>query len=479
MREHIAWAVGLGLLLGVGALATASPATLATAAPDGRMSGHGAVTAGLAPGVVQDPIPPDEPRVADGWNPHPIHLIRPAAAPLSAMALLGKRIFVDASLSASGRLACASCHSPRHCYGPPNDLPAMRGGPAVSDQGVRAVPSLMYLERQPNFSIGPDNEENETVSLTQMAAAGQVATRTRKTAHDTVQTAANLVPQGGLFWDGRADTLQQQALVPMLNPIEMDGGSVEAVATHLHHAAYATDMQRLFGPSIFADPAMAVAEALFAVARYQVEEPSFHPYSSKFDDWLQGKARFTPAEQRGYRLFNDPKKANCGGCHLDQPTPDGRPPLFTDHQFEALGAPRNMALTVNRDPAYFDLGICGPYRDDMAEQTQYCGMFLTPTLRNVATRHVFFHNGVFDSLRQVMDFYDFRDVAPGRVYPHGADGSVAKFDDIPRKYWPNVDVADPPFDRKPGDAPAMTPGDEADIIAFLRTLTDGYTPAGR
>ena len=483
MRRRRAWVTGLRLLLAASAMPAATLfATSVMAGLDGRTaSGHDAPKAGLAPGAAHDatvhPGGSDgSAGVESGWNPHPIHLVRPSVAPLSAMALLGRQVFFDRSLSSSGRLPCASCHSPQHFYGPPNAAPAMIGGPTLASQGVRAVPSLMYLERQPNFSIGPDNEENETVSLTQMAALGETAARTQKTAHDTAQTAANMVPQGGLFWDGRADTLQQQALVPMLNPLEMDGGNVAAIAARLQQSPYAAQMQQLFGPSIFADPQMAVAEALFSVARYQIEDPGFHPYTSKFDYWLEGKARFTPAELRGYQLFNNPEKANCGGCHLDQPTPGGRPPLFTDHQFEALAAPRNPALAANRDPSYFDLGICGPWRADMRDQTQYCGMFLTPTLRNVATRHVFFHNGVFDSLQQVMDFYDFRDVEPQRVYPRGADGVVEKYNDIPGKFQANVDVADPPFNRKPGDAPAMTPADEADIIAFLRTLTDGYRP---
>jgi cytochrome c peroxidase len=130
-------------------------------------------------------------------------------------------------------------------------------------------------------------------------------------------------------------------------------------------------------------------------------------------------------------------------------------------------------LPANRDASYFDLGICGPYRADMRKQTQFCGMFITPTLRNVATRHVFFHNGVFTTLQQVMDFYAFRDVQPRKVYPNGA-----KYDDIPPQYRANVDVVDPPFDRNPGDPPAMTEQDESDIIAFLKTLTDGYDPGG-
>jgi cytochrome c peroxidase len=414
--------------------------------------------------------------IARGENPYPVRLIRPPAKPLSAMARLGRAVFVDASLSSSGRLSCASCHSPRHAYGPPGDAPAVNGGPEVSRQGVRAVPSLMYLERQPSFSIGPDDDENETVSLTQLAVLGQQTPRTKKTATNTMETAANVVPQGGLFWDGRADTLQDQALGPLLSPLEMDGGSVAAVAAKLRRAAYSGRMARLFGASVFATPRLAVSETLFAVARYQIEEPSFHRYTSKFDYWLEGKARLTPEELRGYRLFNNPEKANCSGCHLDEPRPDGLPPLFTDGQFEALGAPRNPALAANRDKAYFDLGICGPYRTDMRNETQFRGMFRTPTLRNVATRRVFFHNGVFHSLMEVQDFYNYRDTEPERVYPRAADGAVARFGDIPLAYRGNVDVDDPPFDRHLGDQPAMTPEEERDIIAFPRTLTDGYQP---
>jgi cytochrome c peroxidase len=189
---------------------------------------------------------------------------------------------------------------------------------------------------------------------------------------------------------------------------------------------------------------------------------------------LQGKARLTRAEMRGYILFNDPAKGDCAACHLDQPAPDGQPPVFTDHQFEALGVPRNPALVVNDNPHYFDEGICGPYRMDLTAQTQFCGMFLTPTLRNVATRHVFLHNGIYHSLQEVMDFYNYRDTDPGKIYPRNAAGGVEKFNDLPRKYWSNIDITDPPFDRNLGERPAMTQKDERDIIAFLGTLTDGY-----
>ena len=282
------------------------------------------------------------------------------------------------------------------------------------------------------------------------------------------------MPQGGLFWDGRVNTLQQQADGPLFNSFEMDAGTPDAVAAKLARASYAGAFKQLFGADIFSDPSQAVAEALSAVARYQVEDASFHPYSSRYDAWLEGRARLDSAQLRGYLLFNDPDKGNCAACHLDRPTRDGLPPLFTDHQYEALGLPRNPHIPANRDPHYFDLGICGPFRKDLAKQTQYCGMFLTPTLRNVAERHVFFHNGVYHTLMQVLKFYDFRDTEPQKIYPRDHSGRIDKFNDLPAKYRANVDTVDPPFDRRLGETPALTRRDMRDIIAFLGTLTDGY-----
>ncbi len=417
--------------------------------------------------------------LASGENPAPIRLVRPPTAPLSAVARLGRAIFHDRALSASGQQSCASCHDPANHYGPPGDLPVMPGGPTLHAQNDRAAPSLEYLERQPPFSVGPDKDEDETSSLAQMVAVGRGAARAVKRAANIEQSAANMVPQGGLFWDGRVDTLQQQALQPLLNPVEMANADAAVVAAKLRRARYASGFSRIFGAGVLGNRDLLLNEAMFAVARYQIEDSGFHPYTSKFDFWLEGRARLAPAELRGYRLFNDPARANCGGCHVDQAGRDGQPPRFTDGQFEALGAPRNPALANTRDRGFFDLGLCGPFRADLRAQVQYCGMFLTPTLRNVATRHSFFHNGVFRGLRAVLDFYDDRDVAPDKVYPRDSDGSVAKFNDMPARYRGNVDVVDPPFDRHPGDAPAMSGQDEADIIAFLRALTDGYRPAER
>jgi cytochrome c peroxidase len=415
--------------------------------------------------------------LALGENPHPVRLVVPADPPLSAMAQLGRKLFYDERLSGSGRMSCASCHDPAFAYGPVGSEPVVMGGPRGSTPGSRAVPSLRYLYSQPPFTIGPDIETGNDVpvALAQQAQAATGQARALKTAQAPQAAAANLVPQGGLFWDGRADTLEQQINGPLYNPAEMDGGTVQEVARKLASGPYAADFARLFGPSVLQNPGMAVDEAMFAIGRFEIEDPSFHPFTSKYDAWLQGRARLTRAQLAGYLLFNDPARGNCAACHLDQPTRDGRPPLFTDHQFEALGVPRNPAIPADRDPHYYDLGICGPYRTDMRTQRQYCGMFLTPTLRNVALRRVFFHNGVFHDLAQVLDFYVDRDLHPGRFYPRNAAGQVVKYDDIPPQYRANVDTVDAPLNRHPGEVPALSPAQIRDVIAFLDTLTDGYT----
>ncbi|MBB2205242.1 cytochrome-c peroxidase [Gluconacetobacter takamatsuzukensis] len=404
----------------------------------------------------------------DGSNPCPITLHRPPTVLLSAMAQIGRSLFHDPALSGSGRQSCASCHDPAHHYAPAGSAAVAQGGTDLTRDGLRAVPTLTYLETRPGFSIGPDDAETESAATPSTAAIGPHGA---KTAQNNTDSAANLVPQGGLFWDGRADTLQQQINGPLFNPDEM-ASTRAIVLARLARGPYAPMLRRLGGPAVARSDDLLLSEALFAIARYQIEDPSFHPYASPFDDWLEGRARMTPAQRRGYLLFNDPAKGNCAACHPDRPRPDGTPPLLTDHQFEALGIPRNRTLAANRDPAFHDLGLCGPVRTDMVGRADLCGLFVTPTLRNAATRHAFFHNGVYRTLDEVMDFYVLRDVAPDRIYPKDHDGRPMRYDDLPPPYHANLDITDAPFDRHPGDAPALTPRERQDIIAFLHMLTD-------
>src|SRR5262249_52421149 len=145
--------------------------------------------------------------------------------------------------------------------------------------------------------------------------------------------------------------------------------------------------------------------------------------------YLDGKAELTPAERRGLDLFKDPQRGNCAACHTVQLGANGAHPLFTDFSHEAVGAPRNPEIPANADPHYYDLGLCGPLRTDKRDEKKYCGLSKTPTLRNVAIRGAFFHNGRFHELEEALHFYVERDAKPSKWYPQ--PGSKQHFDDLP------------------------------------------------
>ena len=209
----------------------------------------------------------------------------------------------------------------------------------------------------------------------------------------------NEPPTGGFGADGRFNSLHEQASLPLLATNEMANANRAAVVAALRQSMYAEGFRRAFGERIFDDTVRAYAQALYAIERFELQDVSFHPYDSKFDAHLDGRVSLTPAERRGLELFDDPNRGNCASCHVDRKGADGTHPLFTDYQFGALGVPRNPEIAANGDSTYFDQGLCGPARNDQRTRTDYCGMFKTPSLRNVATRGAFFHNGRFHSLR--------------------------------------------------------------------------------
>jgi cytochrome c peroxidase len=368
-----------------------------------------------------------------------------------AVAALGKQIFFDRSLSASGNMSCATCHSPAFAYGPPNGRAVQLGGAHLTLAGTRAVPSLRYtLNRTPIWF------HEQAVSLGE-------------------RLIENEPPAGGFTADGRFDHLRDQASFPLLAPNEMANRSPAAVAEKLAAAPYAATMRAVFGANVFADAAGAFAQARYALERFELTDPSFHPFTSKYDAYLDGLATLTPAEAHGKKLFDDPARAGCEICHPDAKGANGAHPVFTDFQFEALGVPRNPEIAANRDPRYHDLGLCGPLRTDMSAVASDCGLFKTPSLRNVATRHAFFHNGRFHTLRDALRFYVERDTDPQKWYPASRNGTIEKYDDIPARYRSNVDTIDAPLTHKRGERPIWSERDIGDVIAFLRTLTDGYS----
>ncbi|KWF68326.1 cytochrome-c peroxidase [Burkholderia multivorans] len=373
------------------------------------------------------------------------------AADAREMAALGKLMFFDPSLSASGRMSCATCHSPAHAYGPPNGFAAQFGGADLKRQGTRAVPSLRYvLNRTPAWSH---------------AQAASMAERLTETDN---------APIGGFGWDGRFNRLRDQASFPLLNPDEMANPSAEAVVAKLRRAPYADRFRRVFGAHAFDDPTQAFANATRAIERFELDDPSFHPYTSKFDYYLDGKVALSAQELRGKRLFDDPARGNCASCHIDQPGVNGAHPLLTDFTFEALGVPRNRELRANANPAYYDLGLCGPLRTDQTADRTNCGLFKTPSLRNAASRRVFFHNGRFHTLKDALRFYVQRDTDPAKWYPADRRGRVVQYDDLPPQLRVNVDRTDEPLTRKRGERPVWSERDIDDVAAFLATLDDGY-----
>jgi cytochrome c peroxidase len=369
----------------------------------------------------------------------------------TTLATLGREMFADPSLSASGKMSCASCHNPADAFGPPNALAVQFGGRDLLQPGLRAAPSLMYLQAVPAFTehfFDSDDEGDESVDNG---------------------------PTGGLTWDGRVDRGREQAKIPLLSPFEMANAGAADVAAKLRRTGYAGMFRRLFGQQVLDDPDKAFAAALEALEVYQQNWCEFYPYSSKYDAWLAGRVELTAAEQRGLQAFEDPAKGDCARCHLSRPANDGTPPQFTDYGLIALGVPRNRTIPANHDPKFFDLGLCGPLRTDFKHRADYCGLFMTPTLRNVATRHVFFHNGLVHTLREAVAFYAERDTKPEKWYPRDLDGRVEKYDDLPGRYRANIET-DPPFGGNPGDPPRLSDADIDDIVAFLRTLTDGWPP---
>src|SRR5262249_29432821 len=169
----------------------------------------------------------------------------------------------------------------------------------------------------------------------------------------------------------------------------------------------------------------------------------------------------------------------CSSCHFPGAGLNGSSGLFTDFSYEAIGVPRNPDIPANRDTEYFDIGVCGPLRTDHRPgdeaANKFCGLFKTPTLRNLPARRVFFHNGAMHSLEQVIRFYNTRDTMPELWYPKRG-GKVRKYDDLPAGYRANIDPQLPLDGRKAGSKPPMTERQMQDLICFLKTLDDDYHP---
>jgi len=367
--------------------------------------------------------------------------------PPTTLTARGRLLFMDPALSASGATACASCHEPTRAFGPANDRAVQRAGADGRAPGIRAVPSLTYTQSVPVFTEHFFDDEGD----------------------DSIDQG----PAGGRTWDGRAASAHEQARAPLLSPFEMANADDADVVAKVRAAAYAGQFRDAFGAGFFDRPEIAINGILLALEVYQQSPAAFYPYTSKYDAWLRDQASLSDAEERGRKLFNDPARGNCEHCHPSG-IRSGAFPVFTDYGYVALGVPRNADIPANSDVGYYDLGLCGPLRTDLSDHAAYCGRFRTPSLRNVALRPVFFHNGAVRTLKDAVEFYADRDSDPARWYPRGRDGAVRKFDDLPARYQRNVET-DVPFGATAGAPPTLSAADVSDLVAFLNTLTDGFS----
>jgi cytochrome c peroxidase len=422
----------------------------------------------------------------------------------STASAAGKAIFFDTSLSVSGKQACGTCHVPTLAFtaNPATDhgLPVPLGGPNMDQTGFRNAPSLMYASFTPPFSLTNG-------------------------------------PTGGFFRDGRASSLATQAEQPFVTPFEMANQDAAEVVSRLRNSPKTLQaFTAVYGEAVLDDPDTALEDMGLALAAYETEDPSFHPFSSKYDYWLQGQAQLTTQEQNGLNLFNNPVKGNCTACHPSQPQGYDSHALFTDFTFDNIGIPRNWKIPANTpgsvspidgaplttvmppvdvpDDAeypYYDMGLCGPFktaandpdaRVDLSGTTSLCGVFKVPTLRNVAITAPYFHNGAFQNLHQVLEWYVTRDINddtgnnpnPVAAGPGGnpymavgtfyvtASGTpdLYEYNDLPAEYDANVNVGEVPYTPPTfggGQAPTLTAAEIDDIVAFLCTLTDGFDPA--
>lgn len=372
-------------------------------------------------------------------------------AGLTPLERLGKRIFEDRTLSRPEGVSCASCHDAATAFQGVNGspVPAVARGSLPQSLGRRNTPTILYASFAPPFGF-IDDEDEET---------GKV----------------EKVPAGGQFLDGRASDLLAQFEGPLLDPLEMNAPSRKFAVEKIRDGAYAGLARDVYGDKLFDNPDTAFEKLAQSVVAYE-SSARFHPFASKFDDYLCGKTQLTSLEQKGFALFKDKNKGNCLACHVGKE--DSRNPqdwLFTDYTYDALGAPKNKAieLTMNNP----DLGLCKrPGLDKIApsgfDVASVCGAFKVPTLRNVAVTAPYLHNGAFTSLRDVVAFYATRDTEPKRWYPKDANGKVEKFNDLPAEARANVNTEEVPYDRRKGQKPRLSEKEVDAIVAFLETLTD-------
>jgi cytochrome c peroxidase len=331
---------------------------------------------------------------------------------------LGRNLFFDDRLSNPSGQACSDCHSRGAGYNGIGDANiAVYEGAVPHVYGNRNPPAAAYASFSPTFHF--DAQDGEYI--------------------------------GGQFWDGRAATLKEQAKGPFLNPKEQNNRSAAAVVLNVNLSNYGELFRRVYGPLVLVRTELAYDSIADAIAAYE-SSSEVNRFSSKYDHYLAGTASLTAQEQEGLELFNG--KAKCAGCHPSTPGTYSAKPLFTDYTYDNLGVPKNPDNPFYKtNPGFVDRGLGEVLKDP----SQY-GKFKVPTLRNVAVAAPYSHNGYFKTLKEIVQFYNTRD--------------------LPGANWPKPEVAENVNHSEVGNL-GLTDDEVDAIVAFMATLTDGYAPPHR
>lgn len=355
----------------------------------------------------------------------------------TAMQLLGKRLFFDTSLSTPTGQSCASCHTPANAFTDPDKSSPTSAGVNPQLFGNRNTPTAMYMAYSPALHFDTEDQTNV----------------------------------GGQFWDGRADSLEDQAKQPFLNPLEMANPSKEAVISSLQNGPNAALFMAVFGADAFVDPNAAYDNLVQALASFERTDV-FAPFSSKYDAYYAGKAELTPAELQGLHLFEDSAKGNCAACHITTPSADGTPALFTDFTYDNIGIPKNPDNPFYTLPDQYNPDGSSVVDTGLGETTgdpDTNGQFKVSTLRNISLTGPYGHNGYFNTLQQIVDFYNTRDTKPECPNPLTPVEQAEALG-----CWPMAEYTGTVNHDELGDL-GLSNVEVDNIVAFLGTLEDGWT----
>ena len=340
---------------------------------------------------------------------------------------IGRAIYFDENLSSGSNQSCASCHDPAAGFADPRTsaMAPVSEGSIGGEFGNRNAPTAAYASFSPRFRV----------------------TNTAKTSEDGSRY------EGGQFLDGRRSDLVAQAKDPFLNPVEMNNADEAEVVNKVRSASYVNDFLSVFGANALDDEAMAYDFIAQALAAFETS-PEVNPFTSKFDAFLIGQYTMTSSEMNGLNVFRG-NKVKCANCHvIDNPT--GGPALFTNFKYFNVGTPVNtMNPAYIIDNTFRDEGLAGNSNTDPVDQATERGKFKVSTLRNIELTAPYMHNGVYDTLEEVITHYDI---------------IVADFFHVAEINENVASELNPFSDMGLG----ITNQEKTDLIDFMKTLTDGY-----